>query len=220
MQYRRAGVAGGTYFFTVVTRLRRRFLCERENVDGLERRFDQTRNVATAHRNNVERCGPPKRGRQAAGTCRAICQPSRAASDESGRSVSRGGTQRPLDHRNLFASSPSLTYSPSMLEFIETPIYTATVSDYLDDAEQAALQWFLAQHPEAGAVVRGSGGLRKIRWRRLGSGKSAGVRVIYYARTGAGQIWLIMIYAKSGRDTVPGHVLKEMKKELVDVEAE
>ena len=44
--------------------------------------------------------------------------------------------------------------------------------------------------------------------------------MIYYARTGAGQIWLIMIYAKSGRDTVPGHVLKEMKKELVDVEAE
>jgi hypothetical protein len=107
-----------------------------------------------------------------------------------------------------------------MLEFIETPVYTATVDEYLDGEEQAALQWFLVQDPEAGAVVRGSGGLRKLRWRRTGTGKRGGVRVIYYFRTRAEQIWLVMIYAKSGRETVPAHVLRALKKELIDVETE
>lgn len=118
------------------------------------------------------------------------------------------------------AGCPALTYSAAILEFIETPVCPATVDEYLDGEEQSALQWFLVQDPEAGAMVRGSGGLRKLRWRRTGIGKRGGVRVIYYFRARAEQIWLVMIYARSGRETVPAHVLRALKKELIDVETQ
>lgn len=77
-----------------------------------------------------------------------------------------------------------------------------------------ALQEFLCEHPEAGDIVRGSGGVRKLRWGRQGSGKSGGVRVCYYVRTRAGQMLMLLIYTKSARDTIPGHVLKTIKEEM------
>lgn len=63
-------------------------------------------------------------------------------------------------------------------------------------------------------MVRGSGGVRKVRWSRSGTGKSGGVRVCCFTRTRAGQILLLIIYAKSVRDTIPGHTLKALKEEM------
>jgi hypothetical protein len=63
-------------------------------------------------------------------------------------------------------------------------------------------------------VVRGSGGVRKVSWRRPGSGKSGGVRVCYYLRTRAGQMLMLVIYAKSARDSIPGAVLKDLREEM------
>lgn len=54
------------------------------------------------------------------------------------------------------------------------------VYDYLSEDEYLGLQSFLLQYPEVGKIVRGSGGVRKIRWAIAGKGKSGGVRVIYY----------------------------------------
>ncbi len=70
-----------------------------------------------------------------------------------------------------------------LLTLIESPLFSRLVYDYLDDDEYAELQAFLAVCPEAGRLVRGSGGVRKVRWSRAGTGKSGGVRVIYFART-------------------------------------
>jgi len=70
-----------------------------------------------------------------------------------------------------------------MLMFVETPLFSRVVYDYISDVEYAALQAELAQHPEAGTVVPGSGGVRKIRWGVAGRGKRGGVCVIYFART-------------------------------------
>ena len=99
-------------------------------------------------------------------------------------------------------------------EFIESPIFSSLLSDYLTDDEYSTLQENLCEHPEAGDLIRGSGGVRKIRWARAGSGKSGGVRVCYYARTRAGQILMLVIYVKSARDSIPGHILKELKEEI------
>ncbi|WP_298234414.1 transcriptional regulator [uncultured Azohydromonas sp.] len=99
-------------------------------------------------------------------------------------------------------------------EFIESPVFAAKLADYLDDDEYAALQTYLCEHPDAGALVRGSGGVRKLRWARPGSGKSGGVRVCYYVRTRAGQMLMLVIYAKSVRDSIPGHVLAALREEL------
>ena len=84
----------------------------------------------------------------------------------------------------------------------------------MTDNEYGVFQSFLATNPGVGAVVRGSGGVRKVRWSRRGTGKSGGVRVLYFARTEAGEIWLLLIYIKSAIDSIPGHILKALKEEM------
>ncbi|MDN5872681.1 MAG: type II toxin-antitoxin system RelE/ParE family toxin [Nitrococcus sp.] len=74
----------------------------------------------------------------------------------------------------------------------------------------------MAANPEAGNVVPGSGGVRKVRWSRPGKGKRGGVRVIYYNQLGEGLIWLLIIYAKSRLENAPAYILRALKKELVD----
>ncbi len=63
-------------------------------------------------------------------------------------------------------------------------------------------------------MVKGSGGVRKVRWARAGAGKSGGVRVCYYKRNAAGQILLLVIYAKSVQASISGTVLKQLKELL------
>jgi hypothetical protein len=65
-----------------------------------------------------------------------------------------------------------------VLTFVETPLFSRLVYDYLSDEEYGALQAQLAEHPESGTVVPKSGGVRKIRWATAGHGKRGGVRVI------------------------------------------
>jgi len=101
-----------------------------------------------------------------------------------------------------------------MTEFIESPIFSNHIYDYLSEEEYSALQQFLAWNPDAGDVVKGSGGVRKVRWARQGSGKSSGVRVLYFAKSAAGQIYLLVIYAKSVRDSIPGQTLKKIKEAM------
>ena len=84
------------------------------------------------------------------------------------------------------------------MQFIEAPTFTAIVSDYLQDDEYRVLQSFLAGDPEAGDVMPGTGGVRKLRWadRRRGKGKRGGLRVIYYHLSTDAQIWLMTLYDK------------------------
>ena len=101
-------------------------------------------------------------------------------------------------------------------QFIESPLFSRLLPDYLTDEEYTRLQDYLCEHPEAGDLVRGSGGVRKVRWSRAGSGKSGGVRVCYYKRTRAGQLLMLVIYAKSAQDSIPGQVLKALREEMND----
>jgi hypothetical protein len=74
----------------------------------------------------------------------------------------------------------------------------------------------LNEHPEAGAVVQGSGGVRKLRWAVAGRGKRGGLRVIYYLRSTRGEIWMLTLYGKNVRDNIPAHLLKQMKEAIDD----
>ncbi|MDP1605679.1 MAG: type II toxin-antitoxin system RelE/ParE family toxin [Rhodocyclaceae bacterium] len=103
-------------------------------------------------------------------------------------------------------------------EFIESPVFSKYLPDYLTDEDYAALQEYLCEQPEAGDMVRGSGGVRKLRWARPGAGKSGGVRVCYYIRTRAGQMLMLTIYAKSAQDSIPGHALKAIKEVMEHAE--
>ena len=101
-----------------------------------------------------------------------------------------------------------------MYTFVETKLFTRLIDEYLSDDEFAALQLFLAVNPEAGDVIKGSGGVRKVRWSGSGRGKRGGIRVIYYLRLQHGQIWILTAYAKNVRDSIPGPVLRKIKEEL------
>lgn len=81
--------------------------------------------------------------------------------------------------------------------FIETTAFTRQVRELLSDEEYGALQQAMIERPEAGALIQDTGGLRKLRWARAGSGKRGGVRVIYYWLSADHQIRLLMVYAKS-----------------------
>jgi len=101
-----------------------------------------------------------------------------------------------------------------MNTFIETQLFSRLVQEYLTDEDYRRLQDELIQNPEAGSVIRGSGGVRKIRCASEGRGKRGGYRVIYFVRHPKGIIWMLTIYPKSETDSIPGHILKKIRKEL------
>ena len=107
----------------------------------------------------------------------------------------------------------SLPYSIDMV-FIEAPIFTKYIYNYLDDKGYSALQQTLALRPDAGKIIPGSGGLRKLRWAGSGRGKRGGLRIIYYWLREDGQIWLLTLYAKNEAEDIPHSVLKMLRKEI------
>lgn len=104
-----------------------------------------------------------------------------------------------------------MTYSLVMV-FIETPIFTKRVKELLADAEYRSLQEALLLRPEAGDVIPGDGGLRKIRWRVAGKGKRGGVRVIYYWDTPDDVIYMLTVYKKSAQENLTANQLKVLRQ--------
>ena len=105
------------------------------------------------------------------------------------------------------------------MEFLETPAFTRHVHSYLSDDEYRRLQHFLAEHPEAGDVMPGTGGFRKIRWgdERRGKGRRGGLRIIYYWLADDQQIWLFTLFGKNeAADLTP--VEKRQLRAAIDAE--
>ena len=100
------------------------------------------------------------------------------------------------------------------VEFIEAPAFSKYIYDYLTDDEFVGLQGFLLKYPEAGKVVPGSGGVRKLRWAVSGKGKSGGVRVIYYFKKQDDEIWLLTIFSKREVGNIPAHILRQIAQEI------
>lgn len=98
--------------------------------------------------------------------------------------------------------------------FIETSIFTKLVPNDLNDDDYRGLQTYLMKKPDAGAIVKGSGGVRKVRWAPTGKGKSGGVRAIYYWKKSDHEIWMLTIYSKSERATIAGPVLKQIAEAI------
>ena len=103
-----------------------------------------------------------------------------------------------------------------MFTVVETPTFARLAARFWDDESLTAFIGFIASNPEAGDVVPGSGGLRKIRWGSAGQGKRGGVRVIYFNRVASGEIWLLLVYPKSARENVSTQLLRQIRKEIED----
>lgn len=107
-----------------------------------------------------------------------------------------------------------MAHSDALLTIIESPLFSKLWPDYWTEVERGEFAAFIANHPDAGDVIPGTGGCRKIRWSRAGSGKRGGVRVIYTARLKSGAVVLLVIYAKSAQENIPAHVLKQIAEEM------
>jgi hypothetical protein len=86
--------------------------------------------------------------------------------------------------------------------FVELPAFERHRAEYLDDLDMSQLQRLLLSNPTAGAVIPGTGGLRKLRWadRRRSQGRRGGLRCIYFWWEAGAQFWLFTIYDKSEAD--------------------
>lgn len=106
-----------------------------------------------------------------------------------------------------------MPYNHALLTFVElTPFARAREAYGMDDAEFAQLQAAMLAEPEAGNVIPGSGGCRKMRWRAPGRGKRGGYRVIYFLRNAEGLIVLVLLYAKNVRENIEPGLLRELKE--------
>ena len=97
------------------------------------------------------------------------------------------------------------------MEFIETSIFAKYAPDLLPGDEYRELQSLLIIRPEAGPVIKGGGGLRKLRWAGSGRGKRGGVRVIYYWVTIEQRVYMIYIYPKNVQDDLTDKQLKALR---------
>ena len=94
--------------------------------------------------------------------------------------------------------------------FIETSVFTSEIKDLLPDEEYRMLQTALMFRPDAGDIIRGGGGLRKVRWNLPGMGKRGALRVIYYWDP-PDTIYMLLPYKKTNQDDLTPEQLKFLR---------
>jgi len=99
------------------------------------------------------------------------------------------------------------------MEFFEAPAFSRALPDYLDEESYRLFQTQLATNPEAGDLMPGTGGFRKIRWAdaRRGKGRRGGLRIIYFHFRTDDQIWLLTVYDKNEASDLTTKEKKSLK---------
>jgi hypothetical protein len=97
----------------------------------------------------------------------------------------------------------------------ETPVFQRYAAEVWSDVEREQFIEFIAASPEAGAIIPGSGGCRKVRWSTAGAGKRGGARVIYFIAKDA-VVWLLIVYKKAKFDSLPTSFLAKLKQGVED----
>ena len=98
------------------------------------------------------------------------------------------------------------------MEFIETTAFSRMRENYLEDRQFNLLKLYLMEFPDAGNILKGSGGIRKLRWGSSHQGKRGGLRIIYYWITRDEQILFLTVYRKNEATDISKGAIKEMRK--------
>ena len=120
-----------------------------------------------------------------------------------------------MDELDVVQKNPKYAiayFCPVNLQFIESPVYSDQIDDLLSEGDHRQLQMHLLERPDRGDVIKGSGGLRKLRWAGSGRGKRGGIRVIYYLWRGD-TAFLLFAYPKNqqeGLTPVQAKLLKNL----------
>lgn len=107
-----------------------------------------------------------------------------------------------------------------LLSFRETTRFTNRVVELLDDEAYTALQLYLAEYPDAGDLIKGGGGISKLRYPLPGRGKSRGARVIYFWAVKSDLILMLEIYAKNEQSNLSDEQIKALRKEVKGLKLE
>ena len=97
---------------------------------------------------------------------------------------------------------------------IETPIFQRDAARIWSSEERDEFVGWIAENPEAGDVIPGAHGLRKVRWTRAGMGKRGGARVVYWLRLSAGEVVLLTVYGKSTQANLSAAFLRALAKQF------
>ncbi|KFZ28574.1 hypothetical protein IDAT_07415 [Pseudidiomarina atlantica] len=98
------------------------------------------------------------------------------------------------------------------MQFIETPIFTKRIKSFVADEDYRLLQVQLALNPIAGAVIKGSGGIRKLRWSGDHKGKRGSYRILYYYANSLHQVWMLFVFAKNEQSDLSPDQLKTLRR--------
>lgn len=97
------------------------------------------------------------------------------------------------------------------MRIIETPVFTKRVLKILSEEEYRQFQTDLISNPEAGNIIQGSGGIRKIRWSGSGRGKRGGSRILYYWFDSHGLLLMLFIFNKNDKDDLSKEQIKTLR---------
>ena len=100
----------------------------------------------------------------------------------------------------------------ALLTVIETPSFLRDAKKLLDDEEREALVNYLSSNPNAGVLVKGTGGIRKVRWARDDAGKSGAYRVIYFFHSMEIPLFILNVFAKNEKANISQAERNELKK--------
>lgn len=100
---------------------------------------------------------------------------------------------------------------------IETSVFNRRLGAYLDDEAYRDLQNILVKNPKSGTVIKGSGGLRKVRFSYNNLGKSKSLRVIYFFKEESARLLMVFIYAKNEMADLTPKQIKQLREALGDV---
>lgn len=105
--------------------------------------------------------------------------------------------------------------SAAFVEFVHLPSYVRSTKHTLDEEQQRQIELAICRNPNAGTVIRETGGLRKLRVALKGRGKSGGGRVIYFNRSVVGRVYLVLFYSKN----VQANLSKAQKQQMRNLTA-